>query len=51
MIHGYIKNGEKRLYMDGEEKGSALATAIGCSLDDIATVIMGVKISDIQNLK
>lgn len=51
MIQGYIKNGTKRLYLDGADKGADLAAAIGCDLEDIITVLMGVKPADVAQLK
>lgn len=51
LIQGYIKEGKKRLFLDGVEAGSSLAAAIGCNLEDIVTLFLGVEMSDIKKLK
>lgn len=51
MIQGYLKNGQKRIFMDGVEAGTALAAAIKCDVNDIVTMFMDVKSTDISKLK
>lgn len=51
LIQGYLKEGKKRLFLDKVEAGTKLAKAIDCDLEDIVTVILSVKLSDIEKLK
>lgn len=52
LIQGYVKKGvDKRIWMNGVEVGSTIASTIGCALADIVTMILDVKASDVSKLK